>query len=66
MKTFTENREDGSSKDKTAEMELRILTQIKEALEDGKPVRSIDFNEDDQKWVNQAQLLTSKKMLYTK
>ena len=64
MKTFTENREDGSSKDKTAEMELRILTQIKEALEDGKPVRSIDFNEDDQKWVNQAQLLTSKKMLY--
>ncbi|MGZ9422806.1 redox-regulated ATPase YchF [Staphylococcus epidermidis] len=51
-------------KDKTAEMELRILTQIKEALEDGKPVRSIDFNEDDQKWVDQAQLLTSKKMLY--
>lgn len=51
-------------KDKTAEMELRILTHIKEALEDGKPVRSIDFNEDDQKWVNQAQLLTSKKMLY--
>ncbi|MHA4769088.1 redox-regulated ATPase YchF [Staphylococcus capitis] len=51
-------------KDKTAEMELRILTRIKEALEDGKPVRSIDFNEDDQKWVNQAQLLTSKKMLY--
>ena len=51
-------------KDKTAEMELRILTAIKEALEDGKPVRSIDFNEDDQKWVNQAQLLTSKKMLY--
>ncbi|WP_331245511.1 redox-regulated ATPase YchF [Staphylococcus capitis] len=49
---------------KTAEMELRILTRIKEALEDGKPVRSIDFNEDDQKWVNQAQLLTSKKMLY--
>ena len=51
-------------KDKTAEMELRILTTIKEALEDGKLVRSIDFNEDDQKWVNQAQLLTSKKMLY--
>ena len=37
-----------ASKDKTAEMELRILTKIKEALEDGKPVRSIDFNEDDQ------------------
>lgn len=48
-------------KDKTAEMEVRILTTIKEALENGKPARSIDFNDEDQKWVNQAQLLTSKK-----
>lgn len=45
-------------------MEVRILTTIKEALENGKPARSIDFNDEDQKWVNQAQLLTSKKMLY--
>ncbi|EHJ07110.1 redox-regulated ATPase YchF [Staphylococcus simiae] len=51
-------------KDKTAEMEVRILTKIKEALENGKPVRSLEFNDEDQKWVNQAQLLTSKKMLY--
>ncbi|MCH4460419.1 redox-regulated ATPase YchF [Staphylococcus haemolyticus] len=51
-------------KDKTAEMEMRILTRIKEALENGDPVRSLDFNEEDQKYVNQAQLLTSKKMLY--
>ena len=51
-------------KDKTAVNEVRILTQIKETLENGKPVRSIDFNEDDQKYVNQAQLLTSKSMLY--
>ncbi|MBY6178218.1 redox-regulated ATPase YchF, partial [Staphylococcaceae bacterium DP2N0-1] len=51
-------------KDKTAEMELRILSKIKETLEEGKPVRSIEFNGEDQKWVNQAQLLTSKKMLY--
>ncbi|MEX2948269.1 redox-regulated ATPase YchF [Staphylococcus warneri] len=51
-------------KDKTAEMELRILSIIKETLEEGKPVRSIEFNDEDQKWVNQAQLLTSKKMLY--
>ena len=48
-------------KDKTAEMELRILSKIKETLEEGKPVRSIEFNDEDQKWVNQAQLLTSKK-----
>ena len=51
----------GSSKDKTAEMEMRILNRIKEALEEGNPVRSLEFNEEDQKWVNQAQLLTSKK-----
>ena len=46
------------------EMEFRILYRIKEALEEGNPVRSLDFNEEDQKYVNQAQLLTSKKMLY--
>lgn len=51
-------------KDKTAEMEMRILSGIKEALENGDPVRSLDFNEEDQRYVNQAQLLTSKKMLY--
>lgn len=51
-------------KDKTAEMEMRILSRIKEALENGDSVRSLDFNEEDQRYVNQAQLLTSKKMLY--
>ena len=51
-------------KDKTAEMEMRILSRIKEALENGDPVRSLDFNEEDQRYVNQAQLLTTKKMLY--
>lgn len=51
-------------KDKTAEMEMRILSRIKEALENGDPVRSLDFNEEDQRYVKQAQLLTSKKMLY--
>ena len=51
-------------KDKTAEMEMRSLSRIKEALENGDPVRSLDFNEEDQRYVNQAQLLTSKKILY--
>ena len=40
--------ENGTSKDKTAEMEFRILSRIKEALEEGNPVRSLDFNEEDQ------------------
>ncbi|MCQ9903964.1 redox-regulated ATPase YchF, partial [Staphylococcus aureus] len=38
-------------KDKTAEMEMRILSRIKEALENGDPVRSLDFNEEDQRYV---------------
>ena len=58
--------ENGTSKDKTAEMEFRILSRIKEALEEGNPVRSLDFNEEDQKYVNQAQLLTSKNVIYCK
>ena len=51
-------------KDKDAVNETRILSRIKEALEEGNPVRSLEFTEEDQKFVNQAQLLTSKEMLY--
>ncbi|UXS29240.1 redox-regulated ATPase YchF [Staphylococcus delphini] len=51
-------------KDKTAVNKVRILTRIKETLENGQPVRSLAFNDEDQKYVNQAQLLTSKSMLY--
>ncbi|HAR5815610.1 TPA: redox-regulated ATPase YchF [Staphylococcus pseudintermedius] len=51
-------------KDKTAVNEVRILTRVKETLENGQPVRSLEFNDEDQKYVNQAQLLTSKSMLY--
>ncbi|MBM9447812.1 redox-regulated ATPase YchF [Staphylococcus cohnii] len=51
-------------KDKDAVNEVRILSRIKEALEEGNPVRSLEFTEEDQKYVNQAQLLTSKEMLY--
>ena len=43
---------------------MRILTRIKETLEAGQPVRSLEFDAEDQKFVNQAQLLTSKQMLY--
>ena len=51
-------------KDKDAVNEVRILSRIKEALEEGNPVRSLEFTEEYQKYVNQAQLLTSKEMLY--
>ncbi|HLR20030.1 MAG TPA: redox-regulated ATPase YchF [Staphylococcus sp.] len=51
-------------KDKDAVNEARILARIKDALEEGNPVRSLEFTDEDQKFVNQAQLLTSKQMLY--
>ncbi|PTJ64544.1 redox-regulated ATPase YchF [Staphylococcus saprophyticus] len=51
-------------KDKDAVNETRILSRIKEALEEGNPVRSLEFTEEDQKFIDQTQLLTSKKMLY--
>ncbi|MCG7337917.1 redox-regulated ATPase YchF [Staphylococcus sp. ACRSN] len=51
-------------KDKDAENEVRILSRIKEALAEGKPVRSLEFTDEDQKYVKNAQLLTSKDMLY--
>lgn len=51
-------------KDKDAVNEVRILERIKEALEAGDPVRSLEFNEEDAKYVKQAQLLTSKPMIY--
>ncbi|WP_213471860.1 redox-regulated ATPase YchF [Staphylococcus simulans] len=51
-------------KDKDALNEVRILERIKEALENGEPIRSLEFNEEDAKYVKQAQLLTSKPMIY--
>ena len=51
-------------KDKDAENEVRILKRIKETLEEGQPIRGMAFTPEDQKFVNHAQLLTSKQMLY--
>lgn len=51
-------------KDKDAEIEYEILSKIKEALEAGKPARSVEFPEEQQKKVKELQLLTSKPMLY--
>ncbi|WP_078393248.1 redox-regulated ATPase YchF [Shouchella patagoniensis] len=52
------------SKDKEAVAELPVLEQLKEAFENEKPARSIDFNEDEMKIVKQMHLLTSKPVLY--
>lgn len=50
--------------DKEAKAELAVLQKIKFALEAGKPVRSLEFNEDDQQIVKGLFLLTSKPVLY--
>ncbi len=50
--------------DKEAKAELAVLEKIKPVLEDGGSVRSIDFDEDEQKIVKGLFLLTSKPVLY--
>lgn len=50
--------------DKEAKAELAVLEKIKPALEAGKPVRSLEFNEDDQQIIKGLFLLTSKPVLY--
>lgn len=52
------------SGDKKSASEVEILQRIKKALEDGLCVRSLDFDEDEQKFVKQLFLLTSKPVLY--
>ena len=52
------------TKDKDAVAEFEVLKKIKPALEAEQPVRSLEFNEDEQKIVKGLFLLTSKPVLY--
>jgi GTP-binding protein YchF len=52
------------SGDKEAKVEFEILKRIKPVLEEGNPVRSIDFDKDEMKIVKGLFLLTSKPVLY--
>ena len=51
-------------RDKEALAELEVLTKIKPVLENGQSVRSIEFNDQEQKIVKGLFLLTSKPVLY--
>jgi ribosome-binding ATPase len=51
-------------KDKTAVYEHEILVKLKEAFENEKPARSVEFTEDQHKLVKQLHLLTIKPILY--
>lgn len=53
-----------SAKDKEAQAEFAVLEKIKPVLEAGGSVRSIEFDEDEQKIVKGLFLLTSKPVLY--
>lgn len=53
-----------TTKDKDAVAEFSVLEKIKPVLEAGKAVRSIDFNEEEEKIVKGLFLLTSKPMIY--
>lgn len=51
--------------DKVAKMQYEVLRQYKEALEQGKPARSVKFETvDEQKFARELFLLTSKPVLY--
>ncbi|MFT8949450.1 MAG: redox-regulated ATPase YchF [Liquorilactobacillus hordei] len=52
------------TKDKEAVAEFSVLQKIKPVLEAGKPVRSLEFEEEEQKIVKGLFLLTSKPVLY--
>ena len=52
------------SGDKDAVKEHELAAKIKEALENGNSVRSLDFDDADQEIVKQFQLITSKPVMY--
>ncbi|ABY93294.1 redox-regulated ATPase YchF [Thermoanaerobacter brockii subsp. lactiethylicus] len=50
--------------DKKAAFELEILEKIKKGLNEGKPVRALQFTEEEKSFVCQLMLLTSKPVMY--
>ncbi len=50
--------------DKTLANELEMLNRIMQTLEDNKCVRTMEFTEDEQAFVKQLNLLTSKPVIY--
>jgi GTP-binding protein YchF len=63
-KRFTRVEKLAKQKDKEALAEFGVLSKLKTALEDEKPVRSVEFTEDEKKVVKGLHLLTAKPVLY--
>ncbi len=52
------------SGDVKAKKELQTLLKLKQVLDEGKNVRTLQFNEEEQSLVNELQLLTDKPVIY--
>ena len=63
-KRYTRVAKIARTKDKEAVAELEILSKIKPVLEEGKSARSIEFTEEEEKYVKSLFLLTTKPVLY--
>lgn len=50
--------------DKKYATELDLAVKLKECLEQGKPARSLDFNDDEQELLKSFQLLSNKPVIY--
>ena len=50
--------------DKKYQIELDLLDRVKKELEEGKPVRAIEFNEDEHEIIKDMFLLTAKSIIY--
>lgn len=50
--------------DKDAKAEMQILDKVKNCLDEGNPIRSLELDDDEQKYVKQLHLITSKPVLY--
>src|SRR5699024_12545946 len=51
-------------KDKDAVQEFNVLNKLKQALEEGKPARSVSLTEEEEKIAHGLHLLTLKPVLY--
>ncbi len=63
-KRIDKTRKQMKSGDKKYQVELNLLERIKEALDSGKPVRSMEFESDEIDYVEQLFLLTTKPVMY--
>lgn len=52
------------SKDKDAMQEMKLLEKLRPVLEAGKPVRTLEFDEDEQAFLKNYGLLTAKPVIY--